>query len=80
MRDAGSTNGVDNNSDSKNACTKANFSTYNITNANIDMDAGDTTGIEDAGGTSGANNDINSKNTYGKIGFGWNCRCKYKCG
>ena len=72
-RDGGGTGGADNNTDGKNAYAKADFSTYNVAGANIDVDASDTTGTGDAGGTGDADNNIDGKNAYAKAGFNtWN--------
>ena len=59
--DGGNIDGANNNSDSKNANAKAGFSTYNVTDANTDVDTGDTIGMGDANGTSVTNNNTNRK-------------------
>ena len=69
IRDIGEINGMDTNSDNKNAHTKADFNFYNIAGANTNADAGDTTGTEDASGISNANNNIDNNNAYTKAGF-----------
>lgn len=60
---AGSTDGVDNNSDNNNTYVKAGFGTYNIAGANAVVGASDTSATRDANGTSDVDNNSDDKNT-----------------
>ena len=60
--DTGGTSGADNNIDSKNAHINAGFNTYNNTDANTFVDAGDTSGMRNCRGTCDADNKYKTVN------------------